>query len=159
MSQIRRATPADIPFIMGVERLPGYEDRVGRWEAAEHAAAMAGPDHAYFIGEDEVGSPTGFAMVQDLRDKNGNVLFRRLAVSVPGHGRSIFTAVRDWVFRETAAHRLWLAVYRHNHRAHALYAGCGFVEEGVGREARLLSDGSRVDTITMSLLRREWAGL
>lgn len=161
MSQIRRATPADIPFIMQVERLPGYEDRVGRWEAAEHAAAMARPDHAYFIGEDEAGSPTGFAMVQDLRDKNGNVLFRRLAVSAPGagHGRAVFTAVRDWVFRETAAHRLWLAVYRHNHRAHALYASCGFVEEGVGREARLLSDGSRVDTITMSLLRREWAGL
>lgn len=161
MISLRPAGTEDIPFIMGVERLPGYEDRVGRWSEAEHTAALASPDHAYFIGENDAGCPVGFAMIQDQQDRNGNLMFRRLAVAVPGagHGRRIFAAARDWVFRETTAHRLWLVVYRHNTVAHRLYLSCGFVEEGVAREARLLSDGSRADAITLSLLRREWEGL
>lgn len=161
MTSLRPAGIEDIPFIMGVERLPGNEDRVGRWPEAEHRAALASPDHAYFIGEDDAGRPVGFAIVQDRQDRNDNLMFRRLAVAIPGagHGRRIFAATRDWVFRETTAHRLWLVVYRHNVNAHALYRSCGFVEEGVGREARLLSDGSRADAITMSILRREWVAL
>jgi diamine N-acetyltransferase len=158
-AHLRSATPADIPFIMETERRPGNLDRVGRWSEAEHATSLASPDHAYFIGLDEDARPAGFAMLQDLRDKNGNLLFRRLAVSEPGggHGRRLFQGVTDWVFRETAAHRLWLVVYRHNETAYRLYRSCGFVEEGVAREARLLSDGSRVDALTLSLLRPEWA--
>ncbi len=158
MLTIRRAGPDDLPFIVATERRPGNEDFVGRWDAAEHRKAMTSGDHAYFIGLDEDGTLAGFSMIQDLRDTNGNLLFRRLAVATPGagHGRSLFTATRDWVFRETEAHRLWLVVYRHNLPARHLYQSAGFVEEGVAREARKLSDGSRVDAITMSMLRREW---
>lgn len=155
---MRRARPDDIPFIVATERLPGNEDRVGRWSAAEHEAAMASADHAYFIGLDSDGAPTGFTMLQDLRNAYDNILFRRIAVTRPGmgHGRRLFVATVDWVFRETAAHRLWLTVYRPNLTAHRLYRSAGFVEEGVAREARKLSDGSRVDAISMSLLRSEW---
>ena len=158
MTSLRPAGPADIPFIMAMERLPGNIDRVGRWPDAEHATALASPNYAYFIGLDEAGQPTGFTMIQDRQDVNGNLLFRRIAVARPGagHGRQIFTATRDWVFRETHAHRLWLVVYRHNTVAHRLYRSCGFEEEGVAREARMLSDGSRVDAIMLSQLRREW---
>jgi RimJ/RimL family protein N-acetyltransferase len=154
----RLATLADIPFIMECERRPGNEDRVGRWSETEHAAAMASPNHAYFVGLDEAAQPVGFAMLQDRQDKNGNLLFRRIAVTRPGggHGRRLFQGATDWVFQETAAHRLWLVVYRHNETAHRLYRSCGFVEEGAAREARLLSDGSRADALTLSLLRREW---
>ena len=34
-------TPADIAEVMRIERLPGYEATVGRFEADEHAAQMA----------------------------------------------------------------------------------------------------------------------
>ncbi len=161
MASIRPATLADIPFIMAMERLPGNEELVGRWAEAEHAAALAGSNHAYFIGLDEQGEAMGFTMIQDLQDKNGNLMFRRIAVAAPGrgHGRSIFRATTDWVFQETAANRLWLIVYRHNETAHRLYSSCGFVEEGIAREARLISDGRRVDAFQLSLLRREWEAL
>lgn len=155
---IRAATPADIPFIMEMERLPGRLDHVGRWEAGPHAEAMARADHAYFIGLDSAGQPIGFAMLQELDEPNGNVLFRRIAVQTRGQGdgRALFRAVRDWVFQETTAHRLYLHVYRHNERAFRAYIAAGFVEEGAAREARLLSDGRRVDVITLAMLRREW---
>ncbi|MCB8875930.1 GNAT family N-acetyltransferase [Acidisoma silvae] len=158
MTSLRPATPADIPFIMAVERRPGNEDVVGRWSETEHAEAIGSPNYAYFIGEDDSGQPVGFSMIQDRQEKSGNLLFRRLAVSVPGggHGRRIFTQTRDWVFQETQAHRLWLVVYRHNVTAQTLYFSCGFVQEGVAREARLLSDGSRSDALMLSQLRPEW---
>lgn len=154
----RPATSADIPFILETERLPGMLDHVGRWELAAHAEAMTRPDHAYFIGLDAAGAATGFAMLQELGDVHGNVLFRRIAMARrgQGHGTALFRAVRDWVFRETAAHRLYLHVYRHNAGAFRLYTAEGFVKEGVEREARLLSDGSRADVMTLGLLRREW---
>lgn len=158
MLTLRRAGPDDLPFIMATERRPGNQDFVGRWEEPEHRKAMASADYAYFIGQDGDGAPAGFAMIQDRQDPNGNLLLRRIAVATPGggHGRLLFTATTDWVFRQTAAHRLWLLVYRHNRAARHLYQSAGFVEEGVAREARKLSDGSRVDAITMSMLRREW---
>lgn len=158
MTRLRPASPADIPFIMATEQRPGNVDVVGRWSAEEHASAMASPSHAYFIGEDETGQPVGFSMIQDRQEKSGNLLFRRIAVAQPGfgHGRQIFTQTRDWVFQNTHAHRLWLNVYRHNALAQRLYLSCGFVQDGVAREARLLSDGSRQDALILSILRREW---
>ena len=155
---LRPATPADIPFLLATEHLPGYEDRIGQWSEAEHRVALASADHAYFVGLDAAGAPIGFAMLQQLDDPHGNLLFRRIAISQPGqgHGGRLFRGVTGWVFRETAAHRLYLHVYPHNLVASRLYRSCGFVEEGAEREARLLPDGRRVDVITMSLLRREW---
>jgi hypothetical protein len=41
-----RAAEADIPFIMATERLPGYEELVGRWSEAEHRAALSDDRYA-----------------------------------------------------------------------------------------------------------------
>ncbi|HTI02583.1 MAG TPA: GNAT family protein [Acidisoma sp.] len=152
------ASPADIPFIMKTERLPGYEEWLGRWEATAHETAMTRSDHAYFIAQGGDGTAIGFAMLQDLDDPHGNVLFRRIAVTQPGqgHGAWLFRAATDWAFRETTVHRLYLHVYPHNERAIRLYRAQGFVKEGTEREGRLLADGRRVDVMTLSLLRREW---
>ncbi|HEX7944278.1 MAG TPA: hypothetical protein VF495_06410 [Phenylobacterium sp.] len=44
--QLSPLTPADIPEVMRIERLPGYEASVGRFEADEHAEQMAREDVA-----------------------------------------------------------------------------------------------------------------
>ena len=44
--RLARGTPADIPFVMATERLPGYDDLVGRWDEARHHAALADPRYA-----------------------------------------------------------------------------------------------------------------
>jgi hypothetical protein len=40
---LRRADPSDIPFIMHTERIAGYEGLIGRWDEAQHRAALG--DH------------------------------------------------------------------------------------------------------------------
>ena len=73
-----------------------------------------------------------------------------------GFGTAMVRAGIDWVFRETAAPRLWLDTLRHNARAAHVYAGLGFIQEGVFREAYEMPDGARADRIVFSILRREW---
>lgn len=158
MLTVRPATAADIPFVMGVERLPGYEDRVGRWSEAEHAVAMAGPDHAYLIGVDEQRSARGFAILQDRQEPHGNLHLRRLAVRSEGlgFGRQLLAGVIRWSFQSTETHRFWLEVLATNDRAQRLYLSSGFQLEGIAREGYRRVDGSRCDFLTLSLLRREW---
>ena len=48
---LRRGSEADIPFIMATERLEGYGELVGRWEADRHLAALGDGRHAYFVAE------------------------------------------------------------------------------------------------------------
>ena len=50
---LRRGSQSDIPFIMATERLEGYGELVGRWEADRHLAALGDGRHAYFIADGE----------------------------------------------------------------------------------------------------------
>lgn len=157
MITLRRATPGDIPFVMSVERIPGHDAFINPQSEAEHAAQLAAPAFAYFIGEGE-GAPAGFAILSELNDTRGNHCLKRIAVAEPGKGvgTPLFNAVTDWAFTNTAVHRLWLHALDTNSRARHVYAREGFTEEGRLREARPLPDGSRTDLVIMSILRPEW---
>ena len=48
---------------MAVERIPGHDAYINRWTEAEHAAALAGPDHAYLLASGPDGQPAGFAIL------------------------------------------------------------------------------------------------
>lgn len=154
---LRRAGEADISFVMATERRPGYERTVGRWEADAHRAEMAKPGSAYFVGE-RGGRPSGFAILQDLAEPNGNVLLRRIAVAEPGQGagRAILAGVTAFAFSRPLTHRLWLTVAPHNGPARRLYRAMGFREDGILREAHVNPAGERVTSILMSILRPEW---
>lgn len=157
---LRRASNDDIAFIMRVERQPGYDSVVGRWDEAEHAHVLALSDNAYLIGLDG-DQPRGFAILMDVGDANGNVHVKRIAILDPGKGfgKRFVAGVLDWIYRETGAHRVWLNVFSENHRAQRAYAKCGFVEEGVQRQIFLRPDGTRADLRLMSILRPEWETL
>jgi len=156
---LRPATPADIPFVMAVERIPGHDAFINLWAEEEHAASIAGPDHAYLIADGPDGRPAGFAILSDMRDVHGNICLKRIAVAAPGQGLGapFLRAISGWTFGNTAAHRLWLYVVATNDRARHVYRAQHFAEEGTLREARLNPDGTRTALILMSLLRREWA--
>jgi diamine N-acetyltransferase len=157
---LRRATPADLDFIMAAERTPGFELMVGRWPAERHLAAMASPDFAYLVGAGAADSLAGFAILRDLANPSGNIKLQRIVSAKAGHGfgRPFLTGVIDWVFGQTACHRLCLEVFPDNQRARHVYRSLGFVEEGVLRESVLRLDGARSDQILMSVLRPEWPG-
>ncbi len=156
---LRRATEADIPFIMDTERKPGYDQFIGRYGVEEHLAQLANPAFAYLIGEDSEGTPLGFVILMDLNRRDGNACVKRIAVASPekGVGTPLLTGAVDFAFLETNAHRLWLDVVSGNLRAQTVYRKVGFIQEGVLREAALLPDGSRSDFFLMSILRPEWA--
>src|SRR4051812_2986213 len=102
MEALSPLTPADIAEVMRIERLPGYDAFVGRFEADEHARQMASPDVRY-VGIRDGDGLAGFVILQEL--DLPTVLLRRIAVSgvEAGVGTRLVRGVMDWVFAETSA--------------------------------------------------------
>jgi RimJ/RimL family protein N-acetyltransferase len=127
MDALSPLTTADIPEIMRIERLPGYDAFVGRFEAQEHAAQFALPDARYF-GERRGDGLAGFVIMQEIRQPT--VLLRRIAVAEPerGVGTRLVRGAMDWTFRETPAEALKLDVALGNPRARHVYEREGFVQ-------------------------------
>jgi RimJ/RimL family protein N-acetyltransferase len=140
-------TPDDIPEVMRLERLPGYDAFIGQWTAEQHAAEMASPDARYF-GVRE-GGLAAFLFLQDVRAPQ--VRLRRISVRAPeqGLGGRMLREVTDRVFETTAAEGFWLDVHVHNPRAQRVYAREGLVSEGQYDETHL----------RMTLPRARWAEL
>jgi predicted GNAT family N-acyltransferase len=136
---------------MRIERLPGYDAFVGRWEADEHAAEMASRLARYFGLRADAGLE-GFVILQEMDQPT--VLLRRIAVDgvSRGVGGRLLQGVMDWVFRETPAEGLRLDVVPANARARRAYAREGFAEDG---EAVIHG----VPHILMSIPRARWAEL
>lgn len=154
---LRDATPDDVAFIVRTERLPGYERLVGRWSAEEHAHEMSKPSSHYLIAA-EGEEPVAFAILQTLDDPNGNIYLKRLAAVRQGEGigKSTMLLLQDWVFALPEAHRFHLHFSALNETGRRLYASTGFQTEGIEREAFKFDDGTRVDSVRVSILRREW---
>jgi len=147
----RRATPADIAFIMAAERRPGYDRLVGRFDEDVHRANLADDNWLYFIGLDDKGVPQGFAILQDRNKPDGNEFLRRIAVSNAGggFGKPFLAAIVDWVFTQTDAKRFYLHVRNANTRACHVYTSLGFVSEGPESD-------EEPDSTTMALLKSRW---
>jgi ribosomal protein S18 acetylase RimI-like enzyme len=82
---IIRADASAIPFVMATERTAGFDQLVGRWEEAQHRAALVDGRHAYFIGRDGA-EPIGFVIVRDWASPERVTLIKRIAVGRPGRG-------------------------------------------------------------------------
>jgi RimJ/RimL family protein N-acetyltransferase len=154
---IRPATEADIPFIMSVERLPGYPALVGSYDASEHRRRFASVNSTYLLcllGED----PVGFAVVRLDDDGMGNAQLHRIAMAQSGLGRgaSFLREIGNMVFAIPDVGRLWLDLLPSNTVAKRTYRKVGFIEEGTMRSSLRLSDGRREDLLLMSLVREQW---
>jgi predicted GNAT family N-acyltransferase len=151
-------TEADMPVIMAIERLDGYEPLVGRWEADVHAAEIKHPSNKYLVTR-ENSEIVAFSILQGVTAPNRCIRLRRIIVRNPerGVGSKFLGAVLDICFGELAAHRVELFVHLHNERARKVYARTGFAEEGVVRDIHRNKDGSFGSMRLMSILKPEWA--
>ncbi|MBS1165074.1 MAG: acetyltransferase [Proteobacteria bacterium] len=154
---IRRARAEDIDFIMSVERQPGYEERVGAFDAKAHARKLEAAGCSYFIAV-QAGKPVGFAVLRQNDDSMGVVNLNRIAVHPEerGVGTRFVRCIANEVFASLDNDRLWLDVLPSNLNARHIYTKVGFVEEGLMRSALRYPDGRRQDLILMSLLRSDW---
>ena len=157
---LRRAGPADIAAIMGIERGPGFEDYVGRSSLAEHEDMLASPRYAYFVGLGPRDDVLAFAILRNLDDPHGNLYLKRIAAARPGEGMgtAFLGLLLEWAFAHTSAHRIYLDCFADNARAQALYTKLGFTRDGTLRQAYRLPDGSRKDLALMALLKSEREG-
>lgn len=140
--------PSDIPEVMRIERLPGYDAFVGRWDVAEHTAEMASPD-ARYLGLRDGDGLAAFVILQKLREPS--VRLRRIAVDGVGRGvgTQVLREVMDLVFETTQATALHLDVHVDNARAHHVYVREGLVELGRPDDVHRL----------MEIPRARWAEL
>ena len=154
------ATPDDIPAIIAIETLPGYDVFISSWSPEEHRAHMADADTAHLVWRED-GAVAAFAILQKLTDPNRIVLIRRLgaARTNTGLGRRFVPALIDRVFETTTCNRLELGVSEENPRAQRVYHREGFHYEGTKREIHRREDGRYVSSLTFSILRREWEAL
>ena len=154
--KIVRADASAIPFIMATERIAGFESLVGRWDEAQHRAALGDSRYAYFVGFEGT-MPIGFAIVRDWAASDRVTLIKRIAVSSPGggYGRVLLVKIVDSVFEQTQAWRLWLGVFPDNLRARRAYEAVGFRAEGVARGSAFFG-GIYRDELVMALLRPDW---
>ena len=154
---VELASEADIPAIMEVERMPGFEEFVGRWDEAQHREELAKPNVRYFVlrrGE----SVDGFAILQGVGNSDGRVHLKRIAVrnAGSGDGSALLRQTLRVLYATTDTNRVDLDVYKTNDRARRAYEKAGFVTEGTLREFHRNPDGSFADMWLMSILRREW---
>jgi len=72
-----------------------------------------------------------------------------------GYGTAAIRALLRFAFEEMNLNRVHLTVFDYNERARRCYRRCGFIEEGVARQAHF-SRGQYHDLVWMSILREEW---
>ncbi|HEV7974381.1 GNAT family protein [Amycolatopsis sp.] len=116
--------------------------RPGREDRADWAILVEGR----YVGE---------VVLMDLDVVNESIGFRIALASAAVFGRGFGTdAVRvvlDFAFGRLGVHRVGLDVADYNPRARRVYEKCGFVVEGVLRDA-ILWEGKRYDSVLMSVL-------
>jgi RimJ/RimL family protein N-acetyltransferase len=153
---LRRATVADIPFVMTTERIDGYGELVSRWEADRHLAALSDGRHAYFIAEWDA-KPVGFAILRDWASAEQVTLVKRVAVARPGQGfgTAMMQALVAEAFAATDAYRLWIGTFPDNERARRTYEAAGFRIEGVARGSAFFQ-GEHRDELILAILRPDW---
>lgn len=122
-------SPGDIPELLQIERLPGYDAFIGQWTPEEHAAEMVSPA-ARYLGWREDGALTGFVIFQKFDQPT--VRLRRIAVARPGGGlgTTLLRAAVDWAFVQTQADAVDLHVRVGNDRARTVYLREGFIPGG-----------------------------
>jgi diamine N-acetyltransferase len=155
---LRRASAADIPMIMEIERQPGYEQFVGRWNEDEHLRNISNPGYLYLVHDGDEGLPIAFAALSGIGDASGDVLLNRMIVRTPGigTGQLFLKAIMTAMFEGAPTYRLWLRVVPENTRALHVYRSHGFAEEKLLPQAGRRPDGKMVDLLLMSITREDW---
>ncbi|WP_025693785.1 GNAT family N-acetyltransferase [Paenibacillus durus] len=155
--RLRKTEEGDLAFVIEAERDRHNSLYVGQWNEQEHRNALRDPDILHIIIEDAAGEQAGYVIVTGLTDPNLSICIKRIVVvkKGSGYGKETLRLLKEWLFRSTSAHRLWLDVKTHNAKARHIYEGAGFTPEGTLRECVKADD--RFDSLhILSILRTEY---
>lgn len=114
-------------------------------------------DYAICLNETKemIGELSILSIDQDNKSAGFRIALNNQKVIGKGFGSEATKLVIQYVFEELKLNRLQLEVFSHNPRGIRAYEKCGFVKEGVLREA-LFYDGTYSDEIIMSIIRKDY---
>lgn len=157
---LRGTEEADLDFIQAAEHDKENKSFIIPWTREQHASAITSDDILHFIIERVYDSiPVGYVILAGIANPNQSIELRRIVITLKdkGYGKRALNLLKQRVFEDLNAHRLWLDVKEHNLRARCLYEAAGFSLEGKLRDC-LKTDEGFESLIVMSLLRDEYAG-
>ncbi len=152
--RLRPTLQTDIDFVLRLEADPDTAPFIHAWPIKEHQAGIADPGVAHWIVEDaEQHVPVGFVILRGLETEV--IEFRRIAISEKGrgYGTSAVRLVKEVVFGEMGARRLWLDVYDFNDRARSIYEAEGFAAESERPASEACGGCAEGTAILMSIER------
>jgi RimJ/RimL family protein N-acetyltransferase len=156
--RLRRTTESDLDAILQLEQDEENRAYIIPWTYEQHRAACSNPDLAHWVIETRHDSAMlGFLLLAGRENAHRSIEFRRIVIADKGKGsgKEVLKLVKQVVFEQWKAHRLWLDVFAYNLRARHVYAAEGFMEEGVLREC--VARGEHFESLViMSLLAQEY---
>jgi diamine N-acetyltransferase len=156
--RLRWTTEDDLDAVLQLEQDKENRAYVFSWTREQHRVACTNPDLAHLIIETKQETALiGFLLLAGRENTHRSVEFRRIVIADKGkgYGKEALRLVKQLVFEQWQAHRLWLDVFDYNHRARHVYTSEGFTEDGVLRECVLR--GERFESLViMSLLAPEY---
>jgi RimJ/RimL family protein N-acetyltransferase len=152
------ATEADISAIMEIERTPGFEGFVGRWDREKHVDEIAKDSTLYFVlrhGSEVM----AFAIFQQIGEPDLRVHLKRIVARDAGQGwgTRLLSHALEWLYTQTQTNRIDLDLFVDNERARRAYEKLGFIVEGRLRDYHRSVDGRIRDALIMSILKEDWA--
>ncbi len=154
----RATLSADLEFVKTAEGDAENSRFVSQWTIEQHLSAIGDEDQMHITIEDaKTGKKVGYMLVAGLKNNNNNIELRRIVITDKGHGygRQAFILMKQYIFDELKAHRLWLDVKTYNERGRHLYKSEGFIEEGIMRES-VFYNGQYDSMVIMSILEHEY---
>lgn len=104
-------------------------------------------------------TPIGEIVLNDIDTHNQSASYRVALYSTRHYNKGIGTQatrlILEYAFMTLNLHRVELEVFAFNPRALRMYEKCGFIREGIKRDA-LLWDGEFVDAIVMGILKPDY---
>lgn len=158
--KLQTATFDHIDFILSQEARPEFSSFILSWSRDKHLQNLQDPNQDYLMLKtdlDKEEAIVGYAILAGLQSPHRNLELTRIVIAEPGKGfgKTALKLIQKRVFEEYRAHRLWLDVFEHNHRARRVYESVGFKQEGILREA--VWRGESYDSLVlMSMLEHEY---
>jgi ribosomal protein S18 acetylase RimI-like enzyme len=141
--RLRPTTEDDLDFVLATERTEENIPFVGQWPRHQHREVLSNDDVAHLVVETASdGRRVGYLILTGLAGADRSVKLQRITIAEKskGFGRDALRLVKELVFGQFGAHRLWLDVRDSNERARRLYESEGFVFEGTLRESSRVGD-------------------
>jgi len=151
--------PDALPFWYGEKKT--LEEIKGDWKSHYFSDnnPYTGRCFAILKGKNPVGKPIGMInynrIDRDNRSVDIDMIIGKAKDWGQGYGSDALKTFARYLFDRFDLNRIWLGSYIYNKRAIRAYEKAGFKKEGLLREDALVG-GKFVDTVVLSLLRREF---